>query len=125
MSIGIELNINPSRPDPEGGEKIKNHTSSWCLKRFYKDLKKAFIKPFEAHQRSMKIKIPVSFFRKKQAGRLGIQNKLCVSVALYRSLNRSNNEFPSFVTNFESIQKAITLRKHSSIMVLGDFNAKK
>ena len=39
MSIGIELNINPSRPDPEGGEKIKNHTSSWCLKRFYKDLK--------------------------------------------------------------------------------------
>ena len=28
------------------------HTSLWCLKRFY-----AFIKPFEAPQRSVKIKI--------------------------------------------------------------------
>ena len=31
------------------------HTSLWCLKRFYEGLK-AFIKPFEAPQRSMKNK---------------------------------------------------------------------
>ena len=36
------------------------HTSLWCLKGFYGGLMeafKAFIKPFEASQRSMKIKI--------------------------------------------------------------------
>ena len=32
------------------------HTSFWCLKRFYEGLK-TFIKPFEAPQRSVKIKI--------------------------------------------------------------------
>ena len=32
------------------------HTSLWCLKRFTKALK-AFIKPFEIPQRSVKIKI--------------------------------------------------------------------
>ena len=32
------------------------HTSLWCLKRFYEGFK-AFIKPFEAPQRSVKIKI--------------------------------------------------------------------
>ena len=37
------------------------HTSLWCLKRFYEGLK-AFIKPFEAPQRSVKIKILLNFF---------------------------------------------------------------
>ena len=32
------------------------HTFLWCLKRFYEGLK-AFIKPFDAPQRSVKIKI--------------------------------------------------------------------
>ena len=32
------------------------HTSFWCLKRFYEGLK-AFIKPFEVQQRSVKIKV--------------------------------------------------------------------
>ena len=48
----------PSRPNPGRREKINLnfyfHTSLWCLKRFYEDLK-AFIKPFEAPQRSVKI----------------------------------------------------------------------
>ena len=34
------------------------HTSLWCLKQFYEGMAlKAFIKPFEAPQRSVKIKI--------------------------------------------------------------------
>ena len=50
----LSVNINPSRPDH--GQREKNnlnfyfHTSLWCT------LLKAFIKPFEALQRSVKIK---------------------------------------------------------------------
>ena len=64
--------FNPSRPDPGRREKINLnfyfHTSLWCLRKFYKGplypLKapenfsggiKAFIKPFESPQRSVKI----------------------------------------------------------------------
>ena len=36
------------------------HTSLWCLKRFYK-ASKAFMKPFEATQRKMKIEIESNF----------------------------------------------------------------
>ena len=61
------LNFNPSRPDPEEirREKINLnfyfHTSLLCLKRFYEGLK-AFIKPFEAPQKCVKIKISVNFY---------------------------------------------------------------
>ena len=52
--------INPSRPNSGQREKIKLnfyfHTSLWYFKRFYEPFK-AFIKPFEAPQRSVKIKI--------------------------------------------------------------------
>ena len=52
--------FNPQRPNPGQSEKIKLifyfHTSLWCLKGFMKAFK-AFIKPFEAPQRSVKIKI--------------------------------------------------------------------
>ena len=55
------FSVNPSRLDPGRREKINLnfyfHTSLWCLKRFYEGLLKAFIKPFEAPQRSVKIKI--------------------------------------------------------------------
>ena len=51
---------NPSYLDPERREKIKLnfyfHTFFWCLKRFMKAFK-AFIKPLEAPQRSVKVKI--------------------------------------------------------------------
>ena len=56
----ISGNINPSRPDP--GQREKNnlnfyfHSFLWCLKRFLKVFK-AFIKPFEAPQISVKINI--------------------------------------------------------------------
>ena len=47
-------------PIPDEEKKINVnfyfHTSLWCLERFYEGLK-AFIKPFEALQRSAKIKI--------------------------------------------------------------------
>ena len=53
---------NPSRPNHKWREKVKInfyfHTSLWCLKRSLK----AFIKPFEALQRSVKIKIWVNFY---------------------------------------------------------------
>ena len=55
-----------SRPNPGRKEEIKLNfyfqTSLWCLKRFYEGLKKAFIKPFEALQRSVK---KIKFFLKK------------------------------------------------------------
>ena len=46
------------------------HTSLWCLKKFYEGLKdfkslKAFIKHFEAPQRSVKIKIQLNFYFNK------------------------------------------------------------
>ena len=55
--------LEPSHPDPGQREKINLnfhfHTSSWCPKRFYEGLK-AFIKPFETLQRSLKIKIKLT-----------------------------------------------------------------
>ena len=46
------MKVNPSRPDPGRREKINLnfyfHTSLWCLK-------KAFVRPFEVPQRSVKI----------------------------------------------------------------------
>ena len=55
--------LKPFHPDPEQREKINLnfhfHTSSWCSKRFYEGLK-AFIKPFETLQRSLKIKIKLT-----------------------------------------------------------------
>ena len=47
------------------------HTSLWCLKGFMKALK-AFIKPFEAPQRSMKIKILTFFFLRPGLGLEGL-----------------------------------------------------
>ena len=55
--------FNPSHPDPGRREKINIyfyfHTSLWCWKRFYEVMKalNAFRKPFDALQRSGKIKI--------------------------------------------------------------------
>ena len=66
--------LNPFRPNPRKREKIKSnfffHTSLWCLKKFYEGLKdfkslKAFIKHFEAPQRSVKIKIQLNFYFNK------------------------------------------------------------
>ena len=57
-------NINSSRPNPRQRKKVKLnfyfHTSLWYLKRFYEG--KAFIKPFEAPQRSAEIKIQLNFY---------------------------------------------------------------
>ena len=65
FKIDWEFPINPSRTDPGRREKINItfyfHTSLRCLKRFNKALK-AFIKPFEAPQRSVKIKINLIYF---------------------------------------------------------------
>ena len=50
-NMGLEW-VDPSRPDPGQREKIKlnfRFHTLWCLK--------AFIKPFEAPQRSVKIKV--------------------------------------------------------------------
>ena len=53
--------FNPSHPDPGQREKINLnfyfHTSLWYLKRFYEGLKGLHKKPFEAPQKSVKIKI--------------------------------------------------------------------
>ena len=46
-------------------------------------------------------------------------------VALYQSPIQSHDEFSNFVTNFESILEARTLKKPFLTKVLGDFNAKK
>ena len=50
----VPKSISPSCPNPGRREMVKLnfyfHTSLWCLKRFLK----AFIKPFEASQRSVK-----------------------------------------------------------------------
>ena len=55
------LTINPFPTDPGRREKFNLdfyfHTSLWCLKSFYEDLKGLHKKPFEAPQRSVKIKI--------------------------------------------------------------------
>ena len=52
--------LNPSRPDPGRREKVNLnfyfHTSLWWLKRFYEGLK-----PFEAPQRSVKVKFKLIF----------------------------------------------------------------
>ena len=67
--------VNPSRPNPGRREKIQLnfyfHISLWCLKRFFEGLcgaskgfikaLKAFIKSFEAPQRSAKINILLNF----------------------------------------------------------------
>ena len=57
--------FNPSRSDRGRKETINLnfyfHTSLRCLRKFYEGLK-AFMKPFVAPQRSLKIKIYVSFF---------------------------------------------------------------
>ena len=62
QSIIKSFVFNPSRPNPERRENIKLNfyfqISLWCLKRFYE----AFIKPFEAPQRSVKIKIKLNFY---------------------------------------------------------------
>ena len=54
----------PTRPNPGRREKIKLnfyfHTFSRCLKRFYEGLK-VLHKPFEAPQRSVKIRIRLNF----------------------------------------------------------------
>ena len=54
----LTIPFNPSRPDPGQREKIDLnfyfHTSLYASKGFMKALK-AFIKPFEAPQRSVKI----------------------------------------------------------------------
>ena len=69
------LMVNPSRPNPGRREKIQLnfyfHISLWCLKRFFEGLcgaskgfikaLKAFIKSFEAPQRSAKINILLNF----------------------------------------------------------------
>ena len=69
MKISLHLNFHVKIiswiPIPDEEKKIKLniyfYTSLWCLKRFYEGLAskgfiKAFIKPFEAPQRSVKIK---------------------------------------------------------------------
>ena len=57
--------INPLRPNPGRREKINLnfyfHTSLGASEGFMKAFK-AFIKPFEAPQRSVKIKIHVNFY---------------------------------------------------------------
>ena len=57
--LGIPL-LNRSRPNPGKEKKINLsfyfHTSLWCLCGFMKVLN-AFMRPFEAPQRSVKIKI--------------------------------------------------------------------
>ena len=61
----LTLPVNHFRSDHGRREKINlifyNHTSLWCLKRFFEGLRKtfweAFIKPFEAPQRSVRTKI--------------------------------------------------------------------
>ena len=56
--------IDPSLPDLGRRGKINLnsyfHTYLWCLKGFMKAFK-AFIKPFEAPQRNVKIKVYVNF----------------------------------------------------------------
>ena len=56
--------FDPSHPNPGRRKKIKLnfyfHFSLWCLKKFYEGLK-AFLKPFEAPQRSVKIKFDLIF----------------------------------------------------------------
>ena len=53
--------LNPQRPNPGQGEKIKLnfyfHTSLCCLKKGFMKALKAFIKHFETPQKSVKIKI--------------------------------------------------------------------
>ena len=57
--------MNSTRTDPGRREKTNLsfyfHTSLRCLKRFYEALK-AFIKPSEAPQRSVKINIQVNIY---------------------------------------------------------------
>ena len=46
--------------------------SLWCLKRFYEGLK-AFIKPFESPQKSVKIKFMLIFSLRPGSGREGLR----------------------------------------------------
>ena len=48
--------------------------------------------------------------------------KLCRFVSLYRSPNQSQDDFESFVNNFELIIDAITANNPFLTIVLGDFN---
>ena len=71
-SKASRINYNSSRSDPRRIEKINWNfyfrTSLWCLKRFYQTWK-AFIKPFEAPQRSLRVKISVNLSEMHGAGR--------------------------------------------------------
>ena len=64
--VQTQLKKSNSRLDPGRREKNKLNiyfqTSLRCLKRFYEGLLKSFIKPFEASQRKVKIKIQVTFY---------------------------------------------------------------
>ena len=53
--------INPSRPNPGRRKNIK---FIFILCGAYKGFMKAFIKPFEAPQRSVKIKVKLNFYFK-------------------------------------------------------------
>ena len=58
--VWIKKSINPSRPDPGRREKITkilNFTLLCGASKSFMKAFKAFIKPFEAPQRSMKIKL--------------------------------------------------------------------
>ena len=70
--VRISKYFNPSRHNPVRSKKIELnfyfYTVLWCLKRFYENrlpkTLEVFIKPFEAPQRSLKIKIYVNFILK-------------------------------------------------------------
>ena len=77
------------------------------------------------HKNHLPLKlININFLHECLTIELNIKSKLCVLVALYRSLSQSHNEFSSFITNLESTLQAITLRNPFLTTVLGDFNTK-
>ena len=55
--VWVKKSINPSRPDPGRREKITKILNFTLLCGASKGFMKAFIKPFEPPQRSMKIKL--------------------------------------------------------------------
>ena len=83
------------------------HTSLWSLKRFYEGLK-TFIKPFEAPQRSMKIKFNLMF--------------ISIQLSEMHETGRVKNEIQSTLTIFRACHQAKFQRKLMSIFTKNNNN---
>ena len=68
--------------------------------------------------------LDIRFLHESIAFELGIGDKLCSFISLYRSPNQSYDGFVSFLDNFELTLYTLAQKNPFLMAALGDFNAK-